>query len=302
MFTRVDRLQMAVPDRAEAAKGWVELLGAEHAGDDRVGPLGVLRSRYRLGDGWVELLEPDGTGAVGDAVASRGGHLFAGGMATPDVDAFAAHLRRRGVEPIAEHGQLFLGTNDTGGHGLRLVISPDEPQPATGTIDHFYEITNLVHDAEAAVKEYVALFGLEDKAFQPIASDDYGYRGTLTLLADDRLDRFEVITPTDPDKTMGRYFARFGESLYMCFAETGELNQIEERCRTLGRPFTRVPPEQGGTEGRPADTVFLHPGALGGMMLGLSRRTVAWVWSGHPDRVQDWRNQRPSGAGSGEGA
>jgi hypothetical protein len=35
-----------------------------------------------------------------------------------------------------------------------------------------------------------------------------------------------------------------------------------------------------------ANTLFLHPSALGGPMLGLSRPTQAWQWSGHPERVE----------------
>ncbi|HLG01398.1 MAG TPA: VOC family protein [Acidimicrobiia bacterium] len=292
MFTRVDRIQMAVPDRAAAARGWKELLGAEPDGDDAVACLGARRTRYRLGNGWVELLEPDGAGPIADAVAARGGHLFAGGMATPDVAAFVAHLRTQGVEAPEEGGQLFLDTAHTGDHGLRLVVSMDDGAlPSVGAIDQFYEVTNLVENAAATVKEYVTRFGMEDKAFTPISSDEFGYEGTLTLLADDRLDRFEVITPTDSDKTMGRYFGKFGESLYMCFAESGDLDGIQERCAAAGAPFTRVP----SVEQRPelADTVFLHPPALGGMMLGLSRRSVAWVWSGHPERVVPWREVAP---------
>jgi hypothetical protein len=34
-----------------------------------------------------------------------------------------------------------------------------------------------------------------------------------------------------------------------------------------------------------ADNLFIHPKALGGMMLGVSRATHAWTWSGHPERV-----------------
>lgn len=286
MLTRVDRLQMAVPDRNAAADGWVRILGAEHAEDDRVECLGALRSRHRLGTGFVEFLEPDGAGPVADALAARGGtgHLYAGGMATPDVDALADHLRRQGVEPARERGQVFLDTAHTGRHGLRLVVSPDDPHAPVGRIDTLYEVTNLVRDYETAVKTYVALLGLDDKAFQPISSDEYGYEGTLTLLDDERLDRFEVITPTDPDKTMGRFFARFGECLYMCFAETGDPAAVEERALELGAPHTRVPPA--GRRPGPPDTVFLHPPAIGGMMLGLSRRTVAWVWSGHAERAE----------------
>lgn len=288
MFSRVDRVQLAVPDRGAAAEGWVRLLGAEHTGDDRVGVLAARRSRYRLGAGWVELLEPDGEGPVAQALRNRDGrgHLYAGGLAVPDPERFAGQLRSRGVEPPAEHHQLFLDTEHTGGHGLRLVVSADDgAHPAVGAVDQLYEVTNLVRDHAAVVEEYVERFALDDKAFCPITSDEYGYEGTLTLLADDRLDRLEVITPTAPETTMGRFFAKHGETLYMAFAETGDLPTIEERAQAAGAPHTRVPPAD-QRPGLPPDTVFLHPGALGGMMLGLSRRTVAWVWSGHPERVE----------------
>lgn len=286
MLSRVDRLQMAVPDRRAAARGWVQLLRAEHDSDDRVECLAAARSRYRLGTGWIELLEPDGAGPLASAIEARGGgHLFAGGMATPDLPGLAAHLTSQGVDPPHEHGQLFLDTEHTGGTGLGLVISPDQDLPAVGAVDQLYEITNLVHDHRAAVAHYTRLFGLDGKAFQPIESAEYGYRGTLTLLGDDHLDRFEVITPTEPSTTMGRFFAKVGESLYMCFAETGALADLEARAKADDLPHTRVPPRRAGND-RPPDTVFLHPAALGGMMLGLSRRTVAWVWSGHPDPVE----------------
>jgi hypothetical protein len=32
--------------------------------------------------------------------------------------------------------------------------------------------------------------------------------------------------------------------------------------------------------------LFIHPAALGGMMSGISRTTVARTWSGHPERVE----------------
>jgi len=47
-----------------------------------------------------------------------------------------------------------------------------------------------------------------------------------------------------------------------------------------------VVPPTGRREGAAADTIFLHPPSLGGTMLGLSRPTLAWQWSGHPERVE----------------
>jgi hypothetical protein len=83
---------------------------------------------------------------------------------------------------------------------------------------------------------------------------------------------------------MGRFFARFGEAFYMAFAESHSLAAIEDRAREFGAGFTLAPPKQHRPGG--ADTVFLHANALGGMMLGISRPTQAWQWSGHPGRVE----------------
>ncbi|MCZ6783922.1 MAG: VOC family protein [Proteobacteria bacterium] len=280
MLCRIDRVQMVVPDRAAAAAGWEAILGAEHHGDDRVACLSARRSRYRLGDGWIELLEPDGVGPVADAMAARGGHLFAAGASTRDLEGLVVRLRERGAEPALENGQAHLDPSATGGHGLRLVLSPEEPLPPVGAIDGLYEVTHLVRDAAAAVERCVELFGLDPGAFVPIESKHYGYAGTLTLFDPDRLHRFEVITPNDPARTMGRFFARSGETFYMAFAETGQLGDIEQRAGERRAACTPV-----RVDGE-LQTLFLHPPVLGGMMLGLSRRNHAWTWSGSPERAQ----------------
>ncbi len=287
MLTRIDRVQLAVPDRAAAAQGWIQLLGAEHAGDDEIRAVGARRSRYRLGDGFLELLEPSGAGAVADAVKQRGAHLFAAGAATADLDGLTARLRERGLDAIQEAGQLHLDTQATGGSGLRLVISSDrgEDVEGVGAIDGFYEVTNLVSDAKTAVGRCAELFGLDSAAFVPIKSPHYGYEGALTLFHPDRLHRFEIITPHVPENTMGRYFGRFGESLYMAFAECGKLAEVEERAEQAGVGFTAIPGADHREGGQGADTIFLHPPTLGGMMLGLSRPGHAWTWSGHPERA-----------------
>lgn len=285
MLTRIDRLQMAVPDAARAAEAWAALLGAELADEAPVACLAARRVGCRLGGGFVEFLEPDGAGAVADAVTRRGAHLFSIGAATPDVDDLEAHLRRQAVSPLREGEQLYLDPEATGGHGFRIVVSSDVTLPRVGAIDGFYEVTHLVDDAKSATAHAAQLFGLDASAFVPIESEQYGYAGSLTLFHPDRLHRFEVIHPHDRTKTMGRFHARFGESLYMAFAETDATAEIEERARALGVGTTPDVPAK-KRPGRGADTLFLHPPALGGMLLGLSRRTVAWRWSGSPDRVE----------------
>jgi hypothetical protein len=286
MLTRIDRVQLAVPDRAEAARGWVELLGAEPDGEDEVACLAARRSRYRIGTSFVELLEPAGDGPVADALAERGrGHLFAAGASTPDLDLLVTRLSRV-ADPVVENGQVHLSAADTGGHGLRLVVSPEEAAgDAAGRVGSLYEVTNLVGDAAAVCADYAERFALDPGTFQPIESDAYGYRGQLTLFAPDALHRFEVIHPHDRDKTMGRFHEKLGDSLYMAFAEVPDLASVEERLAAAGAPHTPVPPPDRRRDDRGPHTVFVHPPALGGMMLGLSRPTYAWSWSGHPEWV-----------------
>lgn len=244
MFSRVDRIQLAVPDRAAAARGWMELLGAEHFGEDRVECLNAKRTSLRLGTGWIELVEPDGPGVVAEALTQRGAHLFSAGIATRDLDGLAKILTDKGVGPAQEHGQIFLGPDQTGIAGLRMVISADEDLAPVGRVDFLYEVTLLIDEAEAVGEQMAKLFNLGTDAFVPITSEQYGYKGVLTLFRAGELGRFEIISPHNPGNTMGRFFARSGPSYYMSFAESGKLPDIEERAKALGAGFTTVPPAE----------------------------------------------------------
>ncbi len=280
MLKKINSLQLIAPP--EAAESWISLLGAEHAGEDRIDYLAARRTLLRLGQGYVELLQPDGDGPVAAAMAARGRHLFAAGASTDDFDGLMAHLESQGVSPTIENGRAYLDGEQTGGHGLRLVIGPEENLPSVGDIDFLYEATLLVEDADAVTADVAKLFKLDADNFVAIDSPRYGYHGYLTLFVANQLGRFEIITPTDPGNTMGRYFARNGESYYMCYAETDRLPAIEERVATAGTGHTPQRPE--GQKN--PDVVFLHHTSMGGMMLGLSRRTRAWHWSGQPDQVE----------------
>lgn len=286
MLERVDRVQMAVPDAAAASANWERVLGAEHESGDRVACLGAKRTTWRVGNGRVEFLEPDGAGAVQDALAAKGGpHLFAAGVSTPDVDELVGHILKQNVSVTKEGAQAYLGAADAGDFGLQVVISREEELPRVGVLDGFYETTLLVSDAPGRVQRCADIFGLDTGNFVPISSDEYGYDGTLTLFQPNRLHRWEIITPTNTEKTMGRFFAKFGECYYMAFAESDELPAIEAQAKAEGLGHTPVRPRDRAAN-QSADTVFLHPPTLGGMMLGISRRTMAWSWSGQPDKVE----------------
>jgi len=280
MLRRVDRVQAVVADRHAAAAAYRRLLNAEVVREDRVQLLGARRTVLRLGRSEVELLEPDGSGVAAEFLSRTKGGLFASGFATADIAQLRAHLRQRGVSVAEEGGQLFLSPQQLGLPGLQAVISTDYELAAAGLVRHLYEVTLLVEDFSSVVRESAATFALDPAHFVPIRSEEYGYEGVLTLFHPDRLDRIEVITPHDPAKTMGRFFAKRGPAFYMCYCEADDLTAIRSRLREHA-PGAWTGPD----DGAPPDNIFIHPAALGGIMLGVSRTTFAWTWSGHPERV-----------------
>jgi hypothetical protein len=285
MLTKIDRVQVAVADAKAAMKGWVHILDAV---PDRVDTLTGLRAKrhtLRIGTGIIEFLEPDGAGVIADAVEARGNHLFAAGASAHDLAALTARLHSKGVTPHAEAGQLFMNETDTGVEGLRLVLSQAETRPRVGLIDFLYEATILSANRDGLMDHLNDLLGLDPKNYSEITSELFGYTGTLTLFEKDKLDRLEVITPTRDGTTMERYFSKFGQSLYMAFAETPDMVEIEKRAIAQGVGLTVDRPADRAAH-LPADQIWLHPRTLGGLMLGLSRPSMAWFWSGHPERVE----------------
>ncbi len=286
MLNQVDRIQIAT-DQAEKTAGlWSSLLGAEETSQDRVDLLKARRITCALGQGFIEFLEPDGSGPVDAALKRRRRpHLFAAGVATADFDGLVVRLQTRNAGVNVEKGQAFLNPSEAIGAHCPIVISPAQDRAPVGLIDYLYEATILVGDSAAVVSRVAEIFDLNAGSFVPIKSDRFAYNGQLTLFHPDRLHRFEIITPTDESKTMGRFFKQNGPAYYMCFAETPHMKQIEEKAAEIGAGITIDRPAE-RPDSLPADQMWLHPPALGGVMLGLSRPSMAWTWSGSPDRVK----------------
>ena len=64
MLTYLDRIQLAVHDRAKATETFKDLLGAEVSREDGVKLLGARRTVVQAGISEFELLQPDGEGLV----------------------------------------------------------------------------------------------------------------------------------------------------------------------------------------------------------------------------------------------
>lgn len=283
MLTEIDRVLLATPDAEAAAAKWRTALEAVEVARDTLPGLSARRIVMRAGSSDIEILEPDGTGPIEAALKRRGrAHLFAAGAASPDAGKVAEAARASGAAHREADGRHYL-TLTIEGAPIEFVISPPAERKPAGLIDFLYEATVLAKDQAGAVAKIRDAFGLDETSFTTITSETFGYTGVLTLFEKGRLHRFEVITPTDYDKTMGRYHAREGTGFYMAFAEAPHLAPIEAavdgKGLTIDRPAARP-------AGLSSDQLWLHPPTLGGMMLGVSRPTMAWQWSGHPERVE----------------
>jgi hypothetical protein len=281
MIERIDRVQIVVADRKAAADTFRRLLGAEVAREAKSAYLAAQRTVLAVGESEIELCQPDGSGRAAAALAERGEGLLSAGVSTRDRAALLARLRGLGLDPAAEGDQVYLEGRP--GFGARFVVSPFAERPRVGPVSFLYEVTiTLIGDWRPAAAWYAALFGLDPRRFSAIESGRFGYRGTLTLFDPPaRLDRIELSQVTDAKSAMGRWVARRGDSLYMAYIETHDLDALISRLDGAGARWTpRGPARESEREG-----LWVHPSALHGLLLGVSRTTLAWEWSGRPELV-----------------
>ncbi|HUN51180.1 MAG TPA: VOC family protein [Candidatus Sulfotelmatobacter sp.] len=283
MLERVDRVLLAVRDRAAAAENFISLLGAAVIAERPSRQLGAVRTVLALGESEIELCQPTGAGPVARHLERWGEGLYAGGLAASNIDRLRAHLAAEKIAVVAEGGQLFLDPADC--FGMPLVLSPYVPKPRRpGPVNYLYEITNtLASDWRQAAAHYARIFGLDARRFSAIGSARFGYQGTLTLFDPPaRLDRIELSEAHDTNFAMGRFVAKRGDSLYMCYVDANDVPDIVARLERAGQRWTPRSKE-GGPE---RHGLWVHPSALSGLLLGVSRRSLAWEWSGRPELVE----------------
>ena len=69
--------------------------------------------------------------------------------------------------------------------------------------------------------------------------------------------------------------------MYMCYLESHDLPDVIAR---LNENRVRWTPRS-GNQAIEHDGLWVHPSALHGLLLGVSRSTLAWHWSGRPELV-----------------
>lgn len=287
MLHSIDRILVAVHSLDQAEQNYAQVLGARALGESDSDFLGARVRRLALGHSEVELCQPSGAGRVRTHLDRFGEGLLFGGASLSEraggLAAFEGRLHAQSVRFTRADQRLYLQAEDL--HGLPLVVSEASAQAGSrgpGPIEFLYELTMVLRSRwQDVAADCVRRLGLPAERLVNIQFPRFGYDGTLMMFDADRLDRIELSEAHDPAFAMGRFSAKRGDDLYMCYVQTDDLQDVIERLQRHGCRWTRrteTPQERDG--------LWIHPSALNGVLMGVSRHSLAWQWSGRPDRVQ----------------
>lgn len=287
MLTTLDHVILAVRDLDAATQTYARLLGrrpswiGEHAGS------GSRNALFRLENTYLELLAPDGPGAVGDALRAwldaRGEGPLGLAFGTDDAEACRAGLGAHGLDPgpvekglgrdvesgaFREWLRVPLPLSRTRGVLLFAIEhrSPDELLPPAGAAgDEAATIHALDHavvqtrDPDAAIALYGEGLGLRlalDRTFEAWGARLIFFRvGGVTVEIAARLDGGEEGTSADADRLWGlSWRVRDAEAARARLAADGfDVSDV----RTGRKPGTRVLTVRGPTHG--VATLLLEP-------------------------------------------
>jgi hypothetical protein len=279
MMDRIDRVQVAVNSTKEAAKTFHRLLGTEIAREAPSRHLSAVRTILALGESEIELCEPDGAGLVADFIADRGEGLMTAGMSCAEPAKLAERIRSLGYSIYDDGNQFYLPADEH--FGTPFVISQTRPLNRVGPVSFLFEVTPVfLTDWRLVATHFAGLLGLDPSRFVQLQSKAFGYDGSLTMFkTPDRLDRLELAQVVRDDVPMARWVERNGDSLYMCSCETHDIKNLVERFMEAGVLW--IP--RGTDMEKERDGFWTHPKDLHGLLMGVSRTTVPWEFSGHPE-------------------
>ena len=278
---RVDRVQLVVKSAQDAAATFGKLLGTEIADRLPSSYLSAKRTILAMGESEIELCEPDGAGRAADFLAARGEGLMTAGLSCAKPQQLLKRLEGLDFTVTEDGNQFYLPGEEH--YGVPFVISETKPRNRVGPVSFLYEVTNtLVSDWRQAAAHFAGAFGLHPRRFSRIGSEKWGYDGTLTLFdPPNRLDRIELSQVVRDDVPMSRWVGSHGDSLYMCYCEVHDMEDVVGRFLEAGVRWT----PRGKSKQDERDGMWSHPADLHGLLLGISRTTVGWEWSGRPQDV-----------------
>ncbi len=130
-----------------------------------------------------------------------------------------------------------------------------------GKIEH---VALAVSDLEAAIEHYRSVWGLEVVHRERV--EDQGVEEAMLPLGDTYL---QLLAPTGPETTVGKFIARRGEGLHHIAYEVNDLESTLGELRSQGVALIDEEPRQGG---RGHMVAFVHPKGNLGLLVELIQR------------------------------
>ena len=131
------------------------------------------------------------------------------------------------------------------------------------TVDYIDHVGIAVNDIDAALKLFHEVFGAPEAEVKRL--DDQGIRGALVQVGQTRL---ELMEPTSPDTTIGRFIERRGEGLHHLAFYVNDLPGKIQIVDELGLQLI----DQAPREGLSGDIAFIHPRSVFGILTELVER------------------------------
>ena len=127
-----------------------------------------------------------------------------------------------------------------------------------GKIEH---IALAVEDLEAAIAHYAEVWGLEVSHRERV--DDQGVEEAMLPVGESFL---QLLGPTGPETTVGKFIERRGEGLHHIAYEVDDLEAALATLRSKGVPLIDEVPRRGG---RGHMVAFVHPKGNHGLLVEL---------------------------------
>ena len=133
-----------------------------------------------------------------------------------------------------------------------------------GKIEH---VALAVADLDAAVEHYENVWGLTVSHRERV--EDQGVEEAMLPLGESFL---QLLGPTSPDTTVGKFVARRGEGLHHIAYEVDDLEAALAELKSKGVPLIDEAPRRGG---RGHMVAFVHPKGNHGLLVELIQRPDA---------------------------
>ena len=124
MYKWIDHIVVRVKDLDKALRNYEGKMGLMRREDPKEIPeLGMRRAILPLGDDgrFIELCEPLGVGAIGDALAKHGEGMHLVALGVDDLQAVAKQMKANGANLIKAGEMVFVHPSDAHGVMYQLV-------------------------------------------------------------------------------------------------------------------------------------------------------------------------------------